>query len=79
MLFFDNVKNDDSSKKEMFLLDIRNISRMDGDFSEKEKKWHDLLAHHLKINIRVSSCSKEDLKNDMRKVKRTKIGFRGPS
>jgi len=66
-----------SSKKELFLLDIRNISRMDNDFSAKEKKWHDLLAHHLNMHLRVSSCSTEDLKNDMKKVKRKKIGFRG--
>lgn len=69
----------DSYKKELFLLDVRTISRIDENFSEKEKKWHDLLAHHLNINLRVSSCSTEDLKNDMKKVKRTKIGFRGPT
>ena len=67
------------SKKELFLLDIRNISRMDNDFSEKEKKWHDLLAHHLNMYLRVSSCSTEDLKSDIKKVKRTKIGFRRPA
>ena len=68
-----------ASKKELFLLDIRNISRMDNDFSEKEKKWHDLLAHHLNMYLRVSSCSTEDLKSDIKKVKRTKIGFRRPT
>ena len=52
---------------------------MDNDFSEKEKKWHDLLAHHLNIYLRVSSCSTEDLKSDIKKVKRTKIGFRRPT
>jgi len=77
--YLNTEKSFDSSKKELLLLDIRNISRMDGGFSEKEKKWHDLLAHHLKINIRVSSCSTEDLKSDVQRVKRKKIGFRGPS
>ena len=63
------------SKKELFLLDIRSISRMDNDFSEKEKKWHDLLAHHLNTNLRVSSCSTKDLENGLKKIERRKIGF----
>ena len=66
-----------ASKKERLLLDIRSISRIDGSFSEKEKKWHDLLARHLNINLRVSSCSNNDLEISVKKIGRKKIGFRG--
>ena len=63
----------DVTKKEKLLLDIREISRIDGVFSEKEKKWHDLLAHHLDVNLRISSCSKEEIR-----LGRQKIGFVPP-
>jgi hypothetical protein len=68
----------DIHKKERLLLDIRTISRIDDFFSEKEKKWHDLLAYHLNINLRISSCSKQDIEIDIQKVARKKIGFRPP-
>ena len=61
------------------LLDVRNIARIDKPFSVKEKKWHDLLAHHLNTNLRVSSCSTEDLEIGTKNIVRKKIGFRGPN
>ena len=74
-----NTENSfDVSKKERLLLDIRNISRIDNVFSDNEKKWHDLLAHHLNVSLRISSCSVKDIENSAEEVKRTKIGFRSP-
>jgi len=73
--YLNTLESFDMSKKEQLLLDIRSISRLDGVFSEKEKKWHDLLAHHLNTNLRVSSCSTKDLENGLKKIERRKIGF----
>tara|TARA_B100001250_G_C19725656_1_gene755930 strand:+ start:824 stop:1300 length:477 start_codon:yes stop_codon:yes gene_type:complete len=73
--YLNTLENFDISKKEQLLLDIRSVSRIDGVFSEKEKKWHDLLAHHLSTNIRVSSCSTQDLETGLKKIERRKIGF----
>ncbi len=73
--YLNTLESFDTSKKEQLLLDIRSISRLDGVFSEKEKKWHDLLAHHLNTNLRVSSCSTQDLENGLKKIERRKIGF----
>ena len=73
--YLNTENNFNSDKKEQLLLDIRAISRIDGVFSEKEKKWHDLIAHNLKINLRVSSCSKNDIEDGAKRLKRKKIGF----
>ena len=66
------------SQKEFLLLHIRQIARSDGDFSEEEKKYHDLLAHHFGISLKVSSCSNVEIKEGAKKVERRKIGFRIP-
>ena len=63
-------------QKELLLLHIRDIARADGTFSEEEKKYHDLLAHHLGLPLRVSSCSTKEIEDSAEEVKRTKIGFR---
>jgi len=76
--YLNTIKSFDIAKKEQLLLDVRNIARIDKPFSEKEKKWHDLLAHHLNTNLRVSSCSTEDLEMGAQNIERKKIGFRRP-
>ena len=63
-------------QKELLLLHIREIARSDGSFSEKEKKYHDLLAYHLGLNLRVSSCSTKEIEESAEKVERKKIGFK---
>ena len=65
-------------QKEFLLLHIRQIARSDGAFSEEEKKYHDLLAYHFGISLKVSSCSNIEIKEDAKKVGRRKIGFRIP-
>ncbi len=65
-------------QKEALLLHIREIARSDGTFSEEEKKYHDLLAHHLGLPIRVSTCSRVEIEEGAEKVERRKIGFRVP-
>jgi len=62
--------------KEHILLQIRQIARYDGSFSESEKKYHDLLAFHLGLNIRVSACTTNEIKESAKKVERKKIGFK---
>ena len=47
-----------------------------GTFSEEEKKYHDLLSHHLGLPLRVSTCSIVEIKEGAEKVERRKIGFR---
>ena len=77
--YLNTVKSFDISKKEQLLLDVRNIARINKPFSEKEKKWHDLLAHHLNTNLRVSACSTKDLEMGAQNIERKKIGFRRPN
>jgi len=62
--------------KEHILLQIRQIARYDGSFSESEKKYHDLLAFHFGLNIRVSACTTNEIKEDAKKIDRRKIGFK---
>lgn len=73
--YLNSEKGFNTAKKEQILLDIRAISRSNGIFSEKEKKWHDLLAHNLNMNLRVSVCSINDIENSAKGLKRKKIGF----
>ena len=63
-------------QKELVLLHIRQISRSDGNFTENEKKYHDLLAFHFGLNLRVSSCSKKEIEETVNKMERKKIGFK---
>ena len=62
--------------KEHILLQIRQIARYDGSFSESEKKYHDLLAFHFGLNIRVSACTTNEIKESAKEVDRRKIGFK---
>jgi len=62
--------------KEHILLQIRQIARYDGSFSELEKKYHDLLAFHFGLNIRVSACTTNEIKVSAKEVERRKIGFK---
>ena len=64
------------ARREYFLMDIRNIARADGKFLEEQKKWHDILAKALNIEIRISPQSHQDIEDSLKKVKRKKIGFR---
>tara|TARA_Y100001968_G_C19302120_1_gene689661 strand:+ start:249 stop:719 length:471 start_codon:yes stop_codon:yes gene_type:complete len=66
----------DVRKREYFLMDIRNIARSDGEFIDQQKKWHDMLARILGVQIRISESSFDDIDGEVKKVKRPKIGFR---
>ena len=59
--------------KEQLLLDTT-ISRIDGVFQKKKRNGTICLLIILKINLRVSSCSTNDIK-DGAMIKRKKIGF----
>ena len=63
-------------KREYFLMDIRNIARSDGQFLDQQKKWHDMLANILGLDIRISQSSTDDISGAVKKVERRKIGFR---
>ena len=64
-------------QKEIFLLDLRNISRIDGNFHEAEQKWHDLIAQQLQIPIRISQNSTDQLQREVKSIeRRTPIGFK---
>ena len=63
-------------KREYFLMDIRNIARSDGNFLDQQKKWHDMLANILELEIRISKASHDDIDGAVKKVERRKIGFR---
>jgi len=64
-------------KREILLLDLRNISRMDGVFHETERVWHDIIAQQLKIHIRISESSTNQLQTEMRSIeKREPMGFK---
>ena len=43
---------------------------------ESEKKYHDLLAFHFGLNIRVSACTTNEIKESAKEVDRRKIGFK---
>jgi len=74
--FLKTQTNFDIKKREYFLMDIRNIARSDGHFVNQQKKWHDMLASILGLQIRISESSFDDIDGDVKKVKRRKIGFR---
>jgi len=74
--FLKQQSNFHISQKEYFLMDIRNIARSDGDFSEQQKKWHDMMAKSLDIEIRISPQSFDQIENSLNKIKKKKIGFR---
>ena len=57
-------------------MDIRNIARSDGEFLDQQKKWHDMLANILELNIRISNSTNEDINVEVQKVEKRKIGFR---
>lgn len=63
-------------RREQLLLDIRNISRADGDFSDSEKKWHDMLAAQLDVHLRISDISPEDIHKENEKIERRPIGYK---
>ena len=66
----------DISQKEALLMQIRIISYSDGVFHENERRWHDLLAKILGLDLKVSSQKSQDLTNDFRYTKRKSIGFK---
>ena len=77
MVEFLKTQNDFSiDRREYFLMDIRNIARSDGNFLDQQKKWHDMLANILELNIRISQASHEDINGADKKVEKRKIGFR---
>ena len=63
-------------QREYFLMDIRNIARSDGDFSDQQKKWHDMMAKSLEVEIRISPQSFDQIETSLKNVKKKKIGFR---
>ena len=63
-------------RREYLLMDIRNIARSDGQFLDQQKKWHDMLANILELEIRISKASHDDIDGAVKKVERRKIGFR---
>ncbi|MEE2699794.1 MAG: hypothetical protein VYD71_00320 [Bacteroidota bacterium] len=75
--FINNQEEFDIYKKENLLLDIRNISRIDGHFHEAEKKWHDLIAQQLNVPIRISENTQDQLQRDAHNIeKRKPMGFK---
>ena len=75
--FINEHENFNTHKKEIFLLDLRNISRIDGHFHEAEKKWHDLIAQQLQIPIRISNHTQNQIQREVSSIeKRKPIGFR---
>tara|TARA_Y100001954_G_C15769989_1_gene583877 strand:- start:475 stop:945 length:471 start_codon:yes stop_codon:yes gene_type:complete len=74
--FLKSQSSFDIFKREYFLMDIRNIARSDGDFIDQQKKWHDMLANILELNIRISQSSLEAINGAVKNVKKRKIGFR---
>jgi len=74
--FLKTQKDFSIERREYFLMDIRNIARSDGNFLDQQKKWHDMLANILELNIRISNASHEDIHGAVKKVEKRKIGFR---
>jgi len=64
------------ANKEFFLMDIRNIAWADDNFTETEKKWHDMFAELLGINIRISNMSQKEVQSQVNETRSSKIGFR---
>lgn len=75
--FISDQKDFSLHKRELLLLDIRTISRMDGVFHETEKVWHDLIAQQLNVNLRISESSTNHLQAEINSIdKRQPIGFK---
>ena len=75
----ENLKNQEwfhRANKEFFLMDIRNIAWADDNFTESEKKWHDMFAELLGINIRISNMSQKEVQDQVAETRTSKIGFR---
>lgn len=64
------------ANKEFFLMDIRNIAWADDNFTELEKKWHDMFAEIIGLNIRISNLSQKEVQAHVAETKTPKIGFR---
>jgi len=64
------------ANREFFLMDIRNIAWADDKFTETEKKWHDIFAESLGLNIRISEMSQKEVQTKMAETPKQKIGFR---
>ena len=74
--FLKTQNNFGIDRREYFLMDIRNIARSDGDFLDQQKKWHDMLANILDLDIRISEASSSDIHGAVKKIEKRKIGFR---
>ena len=74
--FLKTQKDFSIDRREYFLMDIRNIARSDGKFLDQQKKWHDMLANILGLNIRISQATSKDIHGAVKKVEKRKIGFR---
>ena len=74
--FLKNQNDFTLERREYFLMDIRNIARSDGKFIDIQKKWHDMLANILDVDIRISNVTHEEINSELKKVPRRKIGFR---
>ena len=74
--FLKEQKDFNIMRREYFLMDIRNIARADNQFLEEQKKWHDMIAKSLDLEIRISPETHQDIEGSLNKVKRKKIGFR---
>ena len=75
----ENLKNQEwfhRANKEFFLMDIRNIAWADDNFTESEKKWHDMFAELLGLNIRISNMSQKEVQDQVAETRTSKIGFR---
>ncbi len=64
------------ANREFFLMDIRNIAWADNKFTEMEKKWHDIFAESLGLNIRITEMSQKEVQTEMAGAPKQKIGFR---
>jgi len=74
--FLKQQSNFNLAKREYFLMDVRNIARSDGDFSDQQRKWHDMMAKYLGVEIRISPQSFAQIETSLKNVKKKKIGFR---
>ena len=74
--FLKTQKDFSIERREYFLMDIRNIARSDNKFLDQQKKWHDMLASILGLNIRISQATSKDINGAVKKVEKRKIGFR---
>ena len=74
--FLKQQSNFNIPQREYFLMDIRNIARSDGDFSDQQRQWHDMMAKSLGVEIRISPQSFDQIETSLKNVKKKKIGFR---